>query len=423
MQNTRSTFGLLFYLNTSKVKKSGKCPILGRISIDGKNTAFSTGLDILPSEWDTDTGMAMGKNKENIVINKQIDSYKFDLEKHYRSMVENKGFVTAETLKNALRGIGINQSTVMQEFHIFLEEKRKSVGIRITNKTLRFYEDAYKHFKRFLMYKYGVEDITFGKVDIALVESYSYYLKIDLKMQTRTLMGYMMPFRSIIRRAYNKGLLRQNPLFEYTYEKVISKRRWLSNEEIERLMKVELKHRPKWIFTRDMFIFSTFTGISLVDLKNLQHSNIQQQTDGSRWIVLDRQKTGTTSYIPLLDIPAQILDKYKNTRFSGSEGKVFKLPTQAAINLQLKQLAKVAEIDKTISYHVARHSFATSVCLTNGVPIETLSQMMGHLSIKTTQIYAKVTRTKLNEDMTKLEKRIEGKYQLPDTKIIKHSNN
>jgi len=411
MQNIRSTFSLLFYINASKSKKSGKCPILGRISVDGENTAFSTGMDILPSDWDAGSGLATGKSKESLAINKQIENYKAEIEKYYRSMLENKGFVTAECLKNALRGIGTNQNTVMQEFSLFLEEKKKSIGIRISENTYLQYCKGYRHLKNFLKEKLNVDDIPFGKVDIAMIEDYTYYLKIELRLSANSVISFLKPFRTTVKRAFNRGLLRQDPFFDYTREKIIDKRRYLSGEELERLMKVGLK-LASTSFIRDMFLFSTFTGLSYSDLKNLQHNHFQQQADGSRWIVLNRKKTGTASCIPLLNVPLQILAKYKNTKFSGTGGSVFKIGTKENLNVQLKKIAETAGIDKAINYHLARHSFATSVCLTNGVPIESLSQMMGHLSIKTTQIYAKVTRTKLNEDMTNLEKRIEGKYQL-----------
>jgi len=167
-------------------------------------------------------------------------------------------------------------------------------------------------------------------------------------------------------------------------------------------------------FVRDMFLFSTFTGISYIDLKNLQYTDIGQQEDGSLWIILNRQKTGTSSYIPLLDFPKSIIDKYRGTKYSGDDGKVFKIRSSASVNGNLKELAKLAGIDKTLTYHQSRHSFGTGICLSQGVPIETLSKMMGHKSIKTTQIYAEVTRTKINEDMTKLAKQIEGKYALAE---------
>ncbi|KAA6317141.1 Tyrosine recombinase XerC [termite gut metagenome] len=418
MQTNRSTFNILFYLNTSKTKKSGKCPILGRISVDGKSSAFSTGLDIELEHWDAKMGMARGKSKDIISLNKQIENYKSELGRHYRNMVENQGYVTAESLKNTLRGIGINQNTVIQEFASLVEEKKKSIGISIEASTYPIYPNALKHFRDFLQEKYNVDDIPFGKVDIALIDAYAYYLKIDLRMTPRTVKTNMIPFRTTVKRAFNKGMIRQDPFFEYTPEKSIPKRPWLSNEEIERLMNVKMKHST-WNFTRDMFIFSTFTGIAFIDLENLKHSNIQKQEDGSLWIVLNRQKTGTASYIPLLPIAQRILERYKNSEFTGGNGKVFKLQHHVNVNWQLKRLAKAAGIDKRLTFHMSRFTFATTICLTGGVPIETLSQMMGHLSIRTTQIYAEVTRTKINEDMNNLAKHIEGKYDFSDVAPIK----
>jgi site-specific recombinase XerD len=422
MKNTRSTFGLLFYINTSKKKKSGKCPIVGRISVDGESTAFSTGLDILQSDWYASTGMAIDKSQNSLEINKQIEHYRAETAKHYKNMLENKGFVTAESLKNALRGIGLNQNTVMQEFADFLEEKRKSIGIRNAENTYIQYCKGYKHLKEFLLEKLAVDDISFGKVNIALIEDYSYYLKVELKMAAFSVRSFMKPFRTTVRRAFNKGLLLQDPFLDYTFEKDVTKRRWLSNEEIERIMKVNM-NQVSVNFIRDMFLFSTFTGLAHVDLKNLHFDNLQQQADGSQWIVLNRQKTGTASHIPLLEIPQGIIQKYRNTKFAGKDGKVFKMRTLGYVNPRLKQIAKAAGIDKCLTFHMSRHSFATSICLTNGVPMETLSQMMGHLSIKTTQIYAKVTRTKLNEDMTNLADRIEGKYELAESVENRKSNN
>lgn len=420
MEYNRSTFSILLYLNTSKKKKSGKCPIMGRISVDGKSTAFSTGMDILPNEWNAQEGLAIGKSKEALSINKQIENYKTELTKHYKAMVESKGYITAESLKNALRGIGINRNTLMQEFTELVEEKRKSVGIKIKESTYPVYPNAYRHMRDFLATKYNVTDIPFGKVDIAFIEAYSLYLKLDLRMTPRTVKCNLIPLRTCLTKAKHKGLIRQDPFFDYVSEKIIPKRPWLTMDEIERLMQVHTKHAT-WNFTRDMFIFCVFTGITCIDLKNLDHSNIREQEDGSLWIVLNRQKTGTTSYIPLLDIPIQILDKYKDSEFTGEDGRVFKLQTHVNMNWQLKRLAKIAKIDKRLTFHMSRFSFATTICLTQGVPIETLSQMMGHLSIKTTQIYAEVTRTKINEDMTNLAERTQGKYELPenDGKIYK----
>jgi site-specific recombinase XerD len=273
----------------------------------------------------------------------------------------------------------------------------------------------------FLIDKLGVTDIPFGKLDIGLIEDYAYYMKIDKKMTAWSVITFLKPLCSIVKRALNKGLIRQNPFLDYVPEKASYKIKWLSNSEIERLINVEME-RPSANFIRDMFLFAVFTGISFIDIKNLKHSNIQQKEDGSKWIELNRQKTGTPSYIPLLDIPQKIIEKYQETMFEGTSDKVFKIGTLPNFNLRLKIIAQVAEIDKTLTFHMARHSFGTSICLTNGVPIESVSKMMGHKSIKTTQIYAKITRTKLNEDMSKLEKQIEGKYKWVNSEVKQQKN-
>ena len=410
MQTNRSTFGILFYLNTSKKKKSGKCPIVGRISVDGKSTAFSTSLDILPEQWNAQSGTAIGKSKETDSINRQIEDYKTEITNHYKDMVSKNGYVTAEYLKNALRGIGSRQNTLLQEFAEYLEECRRSVGINKVYSTYRMYCVAYNHLKDFIELKYGVNDVTFGQVDFSFVESYDYYLKTDKEMTPRTVEGNIVSFRRVVRRAIKKGIIRQDPFFYYVPTRVRPKRRWLSNEEIERIMKTPIAN-PSRNFVRDMFILSCFTGLSYADVRNLRESNIRKMEDGSKWIIINRQKTGTPSYIPLLDISLRIIDKYRGT---GKNGKLFNLMNSSEVNLYLKDIAKAAGIDKRVSYHVARHSFSTSVCLSQGVPIESLSQMLGHTNIKTTQIYAEVTKTKINEDMTKLADTIQGKYTLTD---------
>ncbi len=260
MQINRSTFGILFYLNTSKTKKSGKCPIVGRITVDGKSTTFSTGLDILPEQWDAKSGLAVGKSKEANGINQQIEKYQTEITEHYKTLVNDSSYVTAESLKNALRGIGLNQNTVMQEYVSLVEEKRKSIGIRIEASTYPVYPTALSHFKDFLQEKYGVDDIPFGKVDVAMIEALAYYLKIDLRMTPRTVKTNMVPFRTIVKRAFHKGMIRQDPFFDYVPERIMPKRPWLTNDEITRLMNVHTKH-ASWNFTRDMFIFSTFTAL------------------------------------------------------------------------------------------------------------------------------------------------------------------
>ncbi|KAA6311974.1 hypothetical protein EZS27_037009 [termite gut metagenome] len=177
MQNNRSTFSILFYLNRSKMKKSGKCPIMGRISVDGESTAFSTGLGILPQGWDAGKGLATGKSAEETSINKQIDKYRAELVGHYKTLLKTRGYLTAESLKNALKGSELKQNTLTGEFAALVEEKKQTIGILITSSTYVKYAVAYRHLKDFLRDKYEVMDIPLGQVDFAFIEAYAYYLK------------------------------------------------------------------------------------------------------------------------------------------------------------------------------------------------------------------------------------------------------
>ena len=359
MKKNRSTFAILFYLNTSKTKKSGKCPIVSRISIDGKSTTFSTGLEILPEQWDAKSGFATGKSKDVNDINRQIENYRIEIANHYKEMVNNNGYVTAEYLKNALRGIGTRHNTLLEEFSEYLEDCRKGISIKMVYSTYHMYRVAYNHIREFILFKYGMEDITFGQIDYNFVESYDYYLKIDKEMTPRTVEGNVLVFRRVVRRALNKGMIRQDPFFNYVPTRVRPKRRWLSNEEIERIMKTPIAHKST-NFVRDMFILSSFTGLAYVDVKNLQESNIKEMDDGSKWIVINRKKTGTPSYIPLLDIPMRIIEKYRGT---GKNGKLFNLMNSPEVNLYLKKIAKAAGIEKRLTYHMSRFTFATTIAL------------------------------------------------------------
>ena len=327
-------------------------------------------------------------------------------------MLENRGYITAEALKNAMQGVGTKQNrTVVREFSDFLDEKSKCVGISISSSTLTRYQAAYKYFKRFLNEKYVLDDIPFSKLDLEMIETYVLFQKIDLRLSSSTIKVNMKPLRTLALRVFHRGTLRQDPFFDYKYEKILKKPKWISNDELERMMQVEMK-LASCNFTKEMFVFACYTGISYADLYHLKHSDIHDLDDGSRMITFKRKKTNATSCIPILPAAQAILDKHRETKFAGRDGKVFKMQTLANMEGHLKKIAKAAKVDKCLTFHMGRHTFATTVCLSQGVPIETVSRMLGHTSIKTTQIYAEITRTKLNEDMTHLEKRIDGKYKL-----------
>jgi site-specific recombinase XerD len=265
---------------------------------------------------------------------------------------------------------------------------------------------------RFIRQKYGKEDIPFSQLEYPFIEDYDLYLKTEHGMKAGSVGQHIMFLRKSVRRAMNRGMLSCDPFFGYVPDQPSTMRKWLSGEELDKIMTARIEH-PGIRFVRDMFVFSAFTGLSYIDIKNLREEQILTDTAGKRWISIQRQKTGTGSMVPLLDIPEEIIGKYRG---SGEGGKVFRMLCMNVVCRYTKRMAQLCGLNRHLTFHMGRHTFATTVCLSHGVPIETVSRMLGHASIHTTQIYAEITRTKISEDLTNLEKRIEGKYKLADNK-------
>lgn len=386
----RSTFKYLFYINRDKTKKNGLCPVMGRITLDGEVAQFSTGQETNPALWDAKTGRSTGKTAQETNMNRKLDGLSASIEAHYSRMVDKDGYITAQRIKNAVLGIGKEPATLLKELEETAEEIRKSVGITHSTATYKSYVNAYMNLSRFIREKHGVEDIPFSRLEYSFIEEYDLYLKMERQMAKGSVLQHIIFLRKIVKRAMNKGVISRNPFSGYIPDQPQTVRKWLSNEEIEKVMTAPIAH-PGIAFVRDMFVFATFTGLAYIDIKNLRNEQIITDTAGNRWIDLKRQKTGTGSMIPLLDIPKEIIEKYGGT---GEGDKVFKMLCMNVVCTYTKRMAKLCGLNRHLTFHQSRHSFATSICLSQGVPIETLSQMMGHRNIRTTQIYAEVTGAK-----------------------------
>lgn len=404
----RSTFKYLFYIDRNKTKKSGLCPVMGRITLDGGISQFSAGLETAPELWDAKAGQSTGKSLHELKVNRELKELSKSIETHYARMVENDGYVTAERVKNAVLGIAKEPTTLLKELEEATTEIEKSIGINHQVATHKSYVNAYMNLSRFIKEKYGKEDITFSQLEYSFIEDYDLYLKTEQRMATGSVQQHMIFLRKMIKRAMNKGIISRNPFFGYVPDQPVSKHKWLSGEEIEKVMTTPIE-KPSVDFVRDMFVFGVFTGLSYCDIKSLRKEQILSDSGGNQWISIKRKKTNTESIVPLLDIPKEIIRKYEGT---GEDGKVFKMLCMNVVCSYTKQIGKLCKLKSKLTFHQSRHSFATSVCLSQGVPIETLSQMMGHRNIKTTQIYAEITGAKIEEDMQLLSEKIKDDYLL-----------
>lgn len=415
----RSTFKILFYINRNKLKKNGKCPVLGRITIDGTNTQFSVKEDIQPEFWSVEKGCSIGKSKDCKELNLKLEKYKEDLKYHYNKQVERNAYVTAESLKNALLGIGTHEVMLLKEFEVHNKEFFQSIGITKVKSTYKSYNTAYNTLHNFIRHRYDSDDIPFNNLNYTFIEEFDFYMRVTMGYKANTRHARIRMLKYIVMRAIKKEVIRNNPFADYHVKSSEGERRWLSKEDLDLIMQTPIK-RIRINYVRNLFVFAAFTGLAFIDLQTLKWSEIFTDKRGMQWIRKKRSKTGTEAIIPLLDIPLQIIRYYKG---SGKEGKVFDIGSYSLVLLYMQELRDLLNM-KSLSFHQARHTYATTVCLSNGVPIETLCTMMGHRNISTTQIYSKITKNKVDEDMQVLEKTIDKKYSLPkQMQNIPYSNN
>lgn len=407
----RSTFNILFYINRHKIKKNGRCPIMGRITVDGKLTQFSVKEDIAPEIWSVRKGRSIGNEKSDKELNRKLEEYEQELKNRYNRLVAEDAYVTAEILKNTLLKSDGDTPMLLAEFRAHNAEYLESAGINKSKSSYRGYEHAYKSLSKFMTQKYTMEDIAFKDLQYSFIEDFEFFLRFNLRFSTNTVFNILMKLKRIVHIGINRGMICKNPFADFRCKQETTSRRWLSQTELDKILHTPMPNE-KVEYIRLLFIFSTFTGISYADLYALTNESISTDKQGGTWIRIKRQKTGTPAIVPLIGIALNIYNKYRNTDAKDNGAKVFDVPYYTLVRLYLEEVRKVTKLE-VLKFHMSRHSFATTVCLSNGIPIETLSRMMGHKNISTTQIYAKIIHQKVEEDMQALEKRLKGKYHFP----------
>ena len=395
----KSTFSIIFYLKRQVVKKDGTVPVMGRITVDGTQAQFSCKVTANPDLWDTKGGRMKGKSAMALEENRKLDKMRVCINKNYQEIMDRDSFVTAEKVKNAFLGLEYRSQTLMKVYRQFNEdyEKLYKAGMR-SRSSYRKYLCVYRHLLEFLNTRFHVNDIALKELTPAFISDIETFLRTDKHICENSLSIYILPLRSMVFKAMDNGWLTRDPFREYKVPKVDTTRGFLTKEEIHLLMNVELKRKTMQLI-RDLYLFCCFTGLAFADLKNLKEEHIQTFFDDSEWIVINRQKTGVRATIKLLDYPKSIMEKYRGLC---ADGRIFPVPCYSDCRGILLRIAKRCGITKHLTWHMSRHTMATEICLTNGVPIETVSSILGHKNIKTTQIYAKITKEKLNKDMDKL---------------------
>ncbi|MEI8086266.1 MAG: site-specific integrase [Paludibacter sp.] len=407
----KTTFNVLFFLKRDKQKKNGNVPLMCRITVDGKETRFSMKTDLDSGHWDVKSGKMTGRSAKALEINGLIDNTKSVLNRIYHQELERIQSVTAEKIKNIFFGINTKQQTLLELFKKHNADVKSLIGISKSKATLQKYEVTLKHTTSFLRKKYNLSDIPFAEINHMFISDFETFLMVDCQCQSNTTAKFIQFFKRIILIARNNGWMLHDPFVNYKIRINKVDRGYLTKEELELIFKKKIEI-PRLEHVRDIFVFSCFTGLAYIDVYNLKEGNIRTSFDGNLWIMTKRQKTDVNSNIPLLEVPKMILAKYKGKL---PEGKILPITSNQKMNAYLKEIGDLCEIQKNLTFHLARHTFATTITLSQGVPIETVSKMLGHTNIKTTQIYARITDNKISHDMGLLSvklKEMESSFQL-----------
>lgn len=393
----KSTFRILF-LARWELEKNGKVPLCARITIDGEKVKFSLKSEVSSAIWDPKSGRGKGQTNEALQLNRYLDSIKGQMIMHYHSLSEANEVVTASMVRDAFLGTNIKSNTLLAVFEEFNDRQEKLIGIDLAQSTFNKYDLTYRRLKEFLKVKMRKNDILLCQVDRNFVMDFEAYLKIEYSLDTNSSEKLMRIFKRITTMCFKNGQMPKDPFCDHKLKKVKKDRGYLTKSELESIIdyKPDNKRLEK---VRDIFLFCCFTGYDYSTTAALTDKNIVTDDDGSIWIETHRIKTGTLSKVKLLDIPLSILKKYELKR----DGD-FLLPvmSNAKYNLYLKEIASICGIEKNVTSHLARHTFATTVTYANGVSIESISKMLGHTKISTTQIYARIVDKTVSNEMDKL---------------------
>ena len=396
-----------FYLKKSESDADGYCPVMARLNI-GKysEAAFSMKLRVPQKMWAA--GRAAGKSVAAKEINNRLDEIRARALGIYAELSAVRDGVSAEEVKHRLLGMASGQETLLGYFMKFIGNFEKRVGINRTAKTLGGYRNAYNHVERFIRSQYKVSDIPFTALDLSFIEKYDLHLRTECHLAPGTVINLTVQLKTVVGEAIADGIITAYPFFGYEPEHPKPEQKYLTDGELHRIMGTPL-HNPSLYLVRDMFLFSCFTGIPYGDMRLLTEDNLSKAADGTWWIKGSREKTDVEFEVPLLELPLRIIRKYRDT---ASGGKLLPMYSNSTMNLYLKRIARICGIDRRLVLHSGRHTYATEITLSHGIPLETVSKMLGHSRIETTQIYAKVTDDKIDSDTDGLNERIAERFSV-----------
>ena len=398
----KSIFRVVFYLRSNYVNKEGKTSVMLRIYLNNERLSLgSTGISVKSSQWDKEKERIKGRTTEALNTNLQLDNIASGLQSIFRR-IEMSDVVSLERIKSEFLGKKEEIDTLMQLFEKHNGDVAKQVGVSVGKATLQKYNVCKRHFSEFLEKQYKRSDLKLTELTYVVIREFDLYLRTEVGQNPNTATKTMKTFKTITLLGQKMGVLLHDPFMNHRFHIEPVNRGFLTDEEILLIANKDFGI-SRLELVGDIFIFSCFTGLAYIDVSNLTPDHIVTLGD-KQWIMTQRQKTSVETNVLLLDIPKAIIAKYGGKTYRN--GKLFPMLTNQKTNSYLKEIADICGIKKNLTFHLARHTFAT-MSLSKGVPMESVSKMLGHTNIRTTQIYARITNKKIEHDMEELADKLD----------------
>jgi len=395
--------------------QNDKGPVYLQLFLDGKRVRISTDQLVNMKDWDEKSGRLKGNSAMSNSINEYLEKIKLDTLRIYNDYKLKEVDITVDMLKDRLTKKEIDQrKKLLQVCDIFNSNAEKLIGIEIGKITWGRYLAFRNRIADFMKLKYSMDDIYLSHLKYSFMVEYEFYIKTEVKIQQNTMVKYLKYVNRVVEFAVNNEWMERNIFQNYKCPVREAKREYLTAAELDRIMTKEISIE-RLAEVRDVFVFCCHTGYAYKDAAKLTADHLGIGINGRQWIYTSRQKNDNVANVPLLDIALEIIDKYKDHPKCVKEGKLLPMKSNQKLNTYLKELADICEIRKPLTMHIARHTFATTVLLANGVSMEATSKMLGHSSIKTTQIYGKIVESRVADEMEMLSKKI-GKKASEDQK-------
>jgi integrase len=383
-------------------------PIYLRLTIDGERTEFSTQREIDPAKWNAKKGRAIATKKEETrQLNSFLETMQSQIYEAQRALLNKGKEITVKSIRNKMLGIEeevidpLKDKSLLEVYREHIKHVSDLVGKEYAKGMLKRFKAAFASLEAFMQHR-KTEDIKLRELNHKFITDYEFFLKTVRNVEHNTAMGIIKKLKKIVRIGVANDWIEKDPFMNYKVKIRDTNRPFLLQDELDKIIALKFT-AERLANVRDIFVFCCYTGLAYADVQKLRRIDIVIGHDGEKWIHTERVKTETSTRVPLLPQAMKIMDAYKDHPQCVNQGKLLPVLSNAKMNEYLKEIADRCEINKKMTFHTARHTFATTVTLTNGVPIETVSKMLGHKTLRTTQQYAKILDRKVSEDMKALK--------------------